>query len=247
MKIENSTFLITGGAKRIGRAIALGLAGLGANCVVHYHTSKREALDVVSQIETAGGRAVAIGQDLKDPVGLDSLIRRAEEALGPLDGLINCAAIFKRDSSTDNLKELLAEHLAVNSSAPLHLSKIFAHAFAESHDSSEMGAIINLIDSRIDQPAEDLSAYYTSKRSLYHLTKTLALELAPQIRVNGISPGAILPVEERDEAYFERMSNQLPLKRTGSVDDMIRTTQFLLVEDFITGEILKIDGGGHLL
>ncbi len=215
--------------------------------MICYHTSEKEAFEVVSQIETWGGKAIAIGQDLRNPLGLDSLIRRSEEALGPIDGLINCAAIFKKDSSSNNQQKLLSEHLAINATVPLILSEMFADAFTQSHDDFATGAIINLIDSRIDCPSDGYRAYYTSKQVLYNHTKSLALSLAPRVRVNGISPGAIIPLENRDESYFEKMSKILPLRRTGSVEDIVMATQFLLVEEFITGEVLKIDGGGHLL
>ena len=235
--------MITGAAKRVGRAIALGLVREGARIILHYHTSEAEAQETASMIEALGGEFCLLKQDLRDPDGVASLIARAADIMGPIDGLVNCASVFRKGSGYD----LLEEHLAVHVTAPYILSREFAAFFRKTHESDATGCIINMIDSRIGNPAAGFSPYYISKGALSTMTSSLAVDLAPQIRVNGIAPGAILPKDGRDEAYFRRMSETLPVGRTGSTDDLVRAVSFLITSEFVTGEVLRVDGGGHLL
>ena len=248
MSKEHPCIVITGGATRIGKAIASALAKEGARVVVHYHTSGSDAHQLVELIRHQGGDAIAVRQDLRELEHLDSLFLAAEDHFGTVDGLINSAAVFNKSPFLQTTISEMEEHLTVNLKAPYLLSQQFALSFARTHSAHEVsGFIINIIDAGVLQPAKGFSSYYMAKGGLQTLTYSLAKELAPAIRVNAVSPGAVLPLAGRDETYFSRRRQALPLRRTGSPEDIVKAVRFLIQSDFITGEIIRVDGGGHLL
>ena len=236
---SGSTALITGGARRIGRALALELASLGVGVVVHYNRSGQEAREVVETATLRGGRAWAIQADLANPAEAEGLLLRAVTTAGPLDYLINNASSF-HESGLDNLSanNLLGE-LQVNACAPLQLCRAFA-------GQKRKGAIINMLDTRIHSFDREHVGYHLSKRALFSLTRMLAWEYAPHVRVNAIAPGVILPPEGEGLDWLEKLRHSNPLDSYGTVEDVTDAALFLLASEFITGEVIHVDGGRHI-
>jgi pteridine reductase len=238
-EIRGKTVLVTGGAKRIGRAIALALARHGMNMVIHYHTSQHEAESAAAEVRTYGVKAWAVQADLSDLAQVETVIPTARALAGTLDILINSASIFPQNRLTDFTADDFMQNMHINALAPLWLSRAFAQQATE-------GVIINLLDTRIHGYDREHAAYHLSKRTLYTLTKMLSLELAPHIRVNGVAPGLILPPPGKDETYLEQQKQTNPLHRIGSLDDITEAIVFLLRSDFITGQVIYVDGGRHV-
>jgi pteridine reductase len=231
--------LVTGGAKRIGRAIALALARQGTHVVIHYHTSQHEAESAAAEVRAYGVQAWTVQADLSDLAQVETVIPTARELAGTLDILINSASIFPQNRLTDFTADDFLQNMYTNALAPLWLSRAFAQQATE-------GVIINLLDTRMLDYDREHAAYHLSKRTLYTLTKMLSLELAPHIRVNGVAPGLILPPPGKDETYLEQQKQTNPLHRIGSLDDITEAIVFLLRSDFITGQVIYVDGGRHV-
>jgi NAD(P)-dependent dehydrogenase (short-subunit alcohol dehydrogenase family) len=232
--------LVTGGAKRIGRAIALAAAAEGFDIAIQYRTGEKEAADVVREISAMGRRAVALFCDLSHTETVGHLMRQATEAMGQVDVLVNNASIFRESRLMDFDMAELDSEIRVNAFSPLLLSRAFV-------EQTERGTIINLLDSRINAYDKIHVAYHLSKRMLYDITRMLALELAPGVRVNGVAPGLILPPPGEDDTYLERHRKENPLARYGSVGEIADTVLFLVKNPFVTGQIVFVDGGRHLL
>ncbi len=237
--------LVTGGALRIGRGIALALARQGAKLLLHCNRSCLEADKLAKEITAAGGEAEILRADLAgladlaDPEQVEQLMTRSGEA-GP-DILINNASIFPTDSFADFTPAGLEHSVRVNSLAPALLSRAFARQTGK-------GDIINLLDCRIgDYDAGHLS-YHLSKQMLFSLTRIMALELAPGIRVNAVAPGLVLPPagEEYSDELKARLAESNPLQRWGTIEEVSRAVLFLLENPFITGQVIYVDGGRHL-
>ncbi len=240
MDFRGKTALVTGGAKRLGRAIAMGLARAGANVVVHYHTSKTAADELVASLEALHVRAWAIPGDLADPVESEHLFGRVVSAAGSLDILVNSASIFPESTFQEVNADHLRQNIQVNAWAPLVLSRAFAAQGRRGH-------IINLLDCRIvDYDARHV-AYHVSKRMLFTFTRISAVEFAPDVQVNAVAPGLILPPEGKDESYLQSLAHTNPLQRYGNADDIVRAVLFLLSSDFITGQVIYVDGGRHMV
>ncbi|MHC4715392.1 MAG: SDR family oxidoreductase [Planctomycetota bacterium] len=237
--LSGSVALVTGAAKRIGRAIALALAGRGARVIVHYRSSADEARDVVEQIGAAGGAAACVQADLADTKAARGLMDRAAGEFGPVDILVNSASIFPADGLTDFTAERLYQNVNVNALSPLLLGRALA---AQGRD----GQIVNLLDCRIVDYDREHAAYHLSKRMLFTLTRMMALEFAPRIRVNAVAPGLILPPPGLDEGFLERMASTNPLGRHGDVSDIANAVLFLVGSDFVTGQVIYVDGGRHM-
>ena len=238
-RLEGTSALVTGAARRIGRAISLALAREGANVAVHYGSSEKEAAVLVAEIEGLGGRAVAIRADLSDSSDLDGLVGRAGEELGKLEILVNNASIFPIDTLETIDLESLERSAEINAWAPLALTRAFAAQ-------TERGHVVNLLDSRVSGFDRTHVAYILSKHVLSVLTRICALELAPGIAVNGIAPGLILPPPGKDEDYVDRLARTLPLERRGAPEDIAAAAIFLVTSEFVTGETIYVDGGRHL-
>lgn len=235
--------LVTGGAVRIGRALALALAASGAGVVVHHRRSVTEARELVAAIADAGGRAATVDGDLGDPTTASGLPGRAAAALGgPMDILINNASIFAQGSpETTDVEAWDANH-AVNLRAPFLLSRAFAAQLAPDGPAD----IINLNDHRALRPGADHFAYTISKVGLHGLTRSLALALAPRIRVNELALGAVLPPVGTPEEYIHTLRGDIPTRRFGSPDEVADAMLFLLGNAGVTGQTLFVDGGRHL-
>ena len=234
--------LVTGAAKRIGGAIALDLARTGWAVAVHYARSVEDAQALVSEIETAGGRAIAFKADLSKKAERETLIPQATEALGPLGCLVNNAAVFEQDFAETVTDESWDRHMEPNLRAPFDLSQAFARALPD----DQGGVIINLLDQRVLSLTPYFVSYTVSKAALWTLTRTLALALAPRIRVNGIGPGPCLPSPRQTREQFEQQCAQLPLGRGTTPEEIAAAIQFVLAAKAMTGQMIALDGGQHL-
>jgi len=239
--------LVTGAAKRLGRAVALALAEEGVHVIVHYGTSAADAERTAGEIRRRRRKAWTIRADLADPSQAQGLIPEAAKAAGPITYLVNSASIFAASRLTSFTPEELERHVRVNAMAPLLLARAFA---AQRRDAlaaaSGTGAVVNLLDARIADYDREHAAYHLSKRLLYALTKMLALEFAPLVRVNAVAPGLILPPPGQDEAYLRKRIGTNPLRRFGTAAGIADAVLFLLRSDFVTGQVLYVDGGRHL-
>lgn len=243
MKLDGKVAIVTGGAVRLGRALALALAGRGARLVIHYGSSAGPARETLAQIQATGGESVAIQADLHYTAQAQSLIARAAEHFGQLDVLVNSAAIFQPGDWADTTEANWDEHMTLNLKAPFFISQAFAvHVGPERH-----AHIVNIVDWRAARPNAHHIAYTLAKAALVTMTQSLALALAPNIQVNAIAPGAILPPPGQDSSYLDRLALKIPARRAGSPDDIARTLLFLLDSDFVTGDVIPVTGGEHLL
>jgi len=242
MELQGRTALVTGAGVRLGKAIALALAERGVHVAVHYHRSAESAAAVVREIEALGCRSVAVGADLGDTAQLDSVVEHCVDALGPLDILVNSAAIFERGTVFTETPESFDRHMAINLKAPLFLTQ----AFAQRLRPEQRGHIINIADWRALRPGTQYMAYTVSKAGLVALTKSLALALAPQVQVNAIAPGAILAPPGDPGDYFAWLAERLPLRHVGSPREITHTVLYLLESDFVTGELVHVTGGEQL-
>jgi len=234
--------LITGAARRIGRAIALDFARRGWRVAIHYHRSAEAAAELVRSIERDGGQAAALSADLSDTRTAHGLIARAGAALGPPTCLVNNAAVFFQDRIDSLTRESWDAHIETNLYAALALIQDFAAALPEGDD----GNVINLLDERVWNPTPFFLSYTVSKSALWTLTRTLALALAPRIRVNGIGPGPALPSPRQTPAQFARQCARLPLKRGTTPEEICRAIRFILEAPSMTGQMIALDGGQHL-
>jgi len=240
MSLENKSILITGAARRLGRAIALAVAEQGANVVLHYHTSAKEVEEVACAIRNLNRSAWVIKANLAESNSVQSLIENAL-SVTPLFALVNNASIFRNLRFEDTSLSDWNEHLQVNLTAPFLLTQKFASAFAV----SETGRVVNILDWRALRPGKDHFPYTISKAALAAMTKSTALSLAPKICVNAVALGAILPPE--NELPNRDLLESVPLKRWATLDEFTRTIIFLLDgPDYITGEVIHLDGGRHL-
>ncbi|HEX9463275.1 MAG TPA: SDR family oxidoreductase [Alphaproteobacteria bacterium] len=234
--------LVTGAARRIGRALALELGRLGFAVAVHCHRSRQEADGVAAEIAAAGGKAVVIAADLSRESATATVIPQARAALGPLGVLVNNASVFERDEALTATRESWDAHLETNLRAPFRLSQDFARQLPDGQD----GAIVNMVDQRVWNLTAHFVSYTLSKAGLWTLTQTLALALAPRIRVNAIGPGPVLPSPRQSEAQFARQVTSVPLQRAPSVDEIAATLRFILTTPSLTGQMIALDGGQHL-
>jgi len=243
--LQGKTVLITGAAKRVGAEIARALHAAGANLALHYRDSKDEAEALSAEFNALKNRsALAFQADLLDAESLPKLVAAVVQHFGRLDGLVNNASSFyatplgKIDSNAwDDL-------MGTNLKAPLFLAQA-----AAPHLAKNSGAIVNITDIHAERPLKNYSLYCAAKAGLAGLTSALALELGPEVRVNGVAPGPILWPEDGsfDEATQDKIIAQTPLQRSGAPSDIARTVLFLLADaPYITGQIIAVDGGRSL-
>lgn len=231
--------IVTGAGRRLGKAFAQALADHGANVVVHYGHSAEEAEELVSGLLARGVQSAAVQADLANPAEAAGLVDRAERAIGEIDLLVNNAAIFGPIEALDASIEDWQLHMNVNLTAPFLIAQQFARARED-----KPGSIVNLLDWRAMRPGADHFPYTISKAALAALTQGLAVSFAPDIRVNGLALGAILPPSDggTDDPLV-----RVPSGRWGTIEEAIEALLFLLVgPEYVTGEILHVDGGRHL-
>lgn len=233
MKLDGKVALVTGGARRVGRAIVEELAGAGARVAIHHAHSDAEAAALAKAV---GG--VAIRGDLRDPAAPARIVDETRRALGSLDLVCNSAADYARTPLAELTDERWASMLELNLSAPMRLIRAAVPA--------GVSAIVNIVDVAAWQPWPNWLAYSTSKAALLHLTKCLALELAPSVRVNAVAPGTAAFPEDWTAERRAAQAARIPLGRTGEPADVARAVRFLLTEDYLTGVCLPVDGGAGL-
>jgi NAD(P)-dependent dehydrogenase (short-subunit alcohol dehydrogenase family) len=233
--------LVTGAAKRLGRAIALHLASQGWNVALHYRGSAGDAESAVHEIRAKGVKAAAFKADLAREEETAALVGRAATELGPLTALINSASLFENDDWQSASRASWDAHMQTNLRAPFVLSQTFARQVPG------QGAIVNIIDQRVLKPTPQFLSYGLSKAGLYWLTTTLAQALAPAIRVNAVGPGPTLRNARQSEADFARQRDATILKRGAEPEDVARAVDYLLNAEAVTGQMLAVDGGQHLI
>lgn len=237
-----SAALVTGGAKRIGRAIALDLARQGWRVAVHYHGSAEAAEAAVEEIRAIGAEAVALKADLTREAEVVELLPAAERALGPVTLLVNNASVFDMDKIETLTRQSWDRHIETGLRAPLVLTQ----ALAERLPREARGNVINMLDQRVWNLTPFFLSYTVAKAGLWTLTQTLALGLAPRIRVNGIGPGPTLPSPRQSEEQFRQQWQRMPLGRGTTPDEICRAVAFILSSPGLTGQMIALDGGQHL-
>ncbi len=241
MDLEGKNILITGAALRVGRALALAAARRGAGIVIHHRSSDEEARSLKNEIEAMGGQAHLLAADLADPEQAAWVVERAW-AWGDLFGLVNNASIFEPLTWDETTVDAWNRTLMINLTAPFLLSQVFARKLG----SERPGRIINLLDWRALRPGKDHLPYTISKAGLAALTRSLAVALAPNITVNGIALGAVLP--PGDGGDVQRIIQTVPAGRWAELEEVEETFLFLLAGPmYVTGEIIHVDGGRHLV
>lgn len=239
---EGMTALVTGGAQRIGKVLALRLGELGADVAVHYGRSGAQAYAVCSQLQAKGVQAVALQADLADPQACRSLVAEARSELGhAVDFLVNNASTFPAVRLPDLEWDALAATLKVDAWAPFELMRA-VHGQLRKRG----GAAVNLLDARIADFDLGHAGYYLAKRMLADLTRMAAVELAPRLRVSGVAPGPVLPPKGGSAADLARWAKHLPLLRTPTPDDVADAVLYLLGARGVTGDVVNVDGGRHL-
>jgi pteridine reductase len=249
MDLKNRIVLITGAARRVGRVLALELAARGARLALHYHRSKAEAEELKRQLENTGGVAEIFAADLAAFAETNSLIERVHGHFGELDVLINNAAIFECTPLDELTEADWDRHLNINLKAPFFLCRNAARFMRQSTIPERRGGrIINIADAEIAHPWPAYLPYSISKAALVTMTRGLARTLAPDIQVNALGPGTVLPPLDDEAQDIEQAIRRIPLKRLGSPTDIAQAVCFLLENgDYLTGAFIPIDGGSSIV
>lgn len=237
----NQTALITGASKRIGRALTEHLAKRGWNVVLHYNSSVKGAKNLVEELASKypNQNFRTLQANLAETDKVVALIPKLAAENITVDLLVNNASVFDRGYIKGTSVELFTSQLDVNLKAPFFLIRDFASYF-------KSGNIINFVDTRITSNASNFAAYSISKKALWDLTKMAALEYAPDIRINAIAPGVTLPPEEEDEDYLEKLAQGIPMKKPGGVAPILKSLDYILENNLLTGQLLFADGGENL-
>lgn len=241
MELTGKVALVTGGAHRVGRALALALARHGADVAIHYHGAEEEARRTRAEIEALGRRAATLRADLADPAAARALPERARSALGGVDVLVNSAALFESKAFPAITVEDWDRVMAVNLRAPFLLLQATAPLLAESK-----GVAVNIADVSGLRPWPAFPHHSVSKAGLIHLTKVAARALAPDVRVGCVVPGTVLPPEDYTTEQLEESADRTVLGRIGSPADVEEAVLFLVRTEFATGSVVVVDGGRML-
>ena len=239
--MEAKKIIITGGATRIGAAIAKSLAGYEVDITVHYNKSKNLANRLKKELENLGSKVFLIKADLNNPYNAQRLIRDAFKKMKGLDCLINNASVFENDNLLNFNDKSFSKHFNVNLKAPAILTQNF-----KKYVKNNQGNIINIIDQRIEKLTPYFLSYTLSKSALGTLTLTSAMKLAPNIRVNAISPGPTLKNKRQSESHFKKQWKSILLKKKVNLENICETVKFLIKNDNMTGEIINVDSGQRL-
>lgn len=231
--------LVTGGARRIGRAVCLKLASAGFDVAIHHHASGDEAEALAATIAGLGRRAIALKADLRDETAVRALVPQAASALGPVTALVNNASVFEDDRVGGLSRESWDRHIETNLRAPIVLAEAFAEQGGE-------GAIVNLLDQKVLKPDPRFFSYSLSRNGLWWATRTLAQALAPRIRVNGVGPGPTLPSIHQTQAEFDAEAAGTLLQRSGDPEAVADAVLWLIDATLVTGQMIAVDGGQHL-
>jgi pteridine reductase len=235
------TALITGGSKRIGGSISEHLAARGWNIIIHYNHSVGAANELIQKLkaEFPKLRFEKIRTDLNEIDEVIKLIPTVVKEYGAFQLLINNASVFDGGYLKDTTPELFDKQFNVNLKAPFFLMRDFANQ-------SKQGNIINFVDTRITASKSNFAAYSLSKKGLWEMTKMAALEFSPEIRVNAIAPGVTLPPEDQDEEYLKNLAKNIPMKKPGGIEPILKSIDYILENDHLTGQLLFADGGENL-
>lgn len=236
---NKGTALVTGGAKRLGEDIALRLAENGYNIALHYNTSKDAADETAAVIRDKGVSCELVQSNFAAMEDVRGFMDKVFSLCPGCNVLINNASIFEDSRLLDTEEEFFDRHFQINFKTPFFLTRDFARRCQDGH-------VINIIDTKAVRTVTKYFAYTMTKKALYEFTKMAAKELAPNIRVNGVGPGVILPPPGEDESYLEARKQELPLLRHGDKESISSSVLFLLQNPFITGHCLLVDGGEHL-
>jgi NAD(P)-dependent dehydrogenase (short-subunit alcohol dehydrogenase family) len=236
------TALVTGGAKRLGRAIVETLVASGFAVAIHYNRSADEAERLAETIRDGGGRAVALPGDLAEEAAVATLVERAQAALGPVGVLVNNASVFERDEWGDATRESWDRHMEPNLRAPFLLTQRMAAVLPP----EARGVVLNMIDQRVWSLTPHFVSYTITKSALWTLTRTMALALAPRIRVMGIGPGPAVPSPRQSLEDFNRQCASVPLQHGTSPGEVAEAVIAILSLPSLTGQMLALDGGQHL-
>lgn len=241
--LHGRTALVTGASKRIGRALAIGLAREGAAVVVHYRASRDAAAELVEALRASGARAWCVGADLTSPSEIDSLVGRAAALAGEIDILVNNASEFRESTVERATRASFDASVHINAWAPFELTRQLAQ-----QRGSGRAHVVNLLDTRaVAQLDWGHFEYCVAKSLLASLTSATALHYAPRILVNGIVPGLILPPTGKDQAYLEAKAAHVPLRRVGDPSLVVDALIYFVKNEITTGQTIFLDGGRHLL
>ncbi len=244
MKVEGRTALITGGAHRVGKAITLALARAGANVVVNYHSSAQSAEATVAEVRSLGVDALAVQADVADLEQVQALVSQARERFGTVDILVNAASLWRKTPFP--MADLTDWHrvTGILIDGSMYCANLVAPMMLDRGE----GAIVNIVDLSAWQPWPDYGAHSVGKAALLALTRQLALELAPVVQVNAVAPGPVLPPPGYDEGQIARVASRTLKNRWGTPDDVADAVLYLVQADYVTGEVIAVDGGerfGH--
>jgi NAD(P)-dependent dehydrogenase (short-subunit alcohol dehydrogenase family) len=235
--------LVTGAAKRLGRAIALDLAAAGWNVAIHYNGSTADAEQVAAEIRAKGMKAALVQANFAQEEETAAVVPAAAKAIGPLTALINSASLFENDDWRSATRKSWDDHMEANLRAPFLLAQLFAKQLPR----EEKGNIINIIDQRVLKPTPQFLSYSLSKAGLYWLTTILAQGMGPNIRVNAVGPGPTLKNPRQSDADFNRQRDATLLKHGADPADICGAVRYLLSAEAVTGQMLAVDGGQHLI
>ena len=240
--MRNKNLLITGGATRIGKELALHFANKGWNIAIHYFKSHSEAQKLKKIIEEKSVKAILVKADLKNIKQVEKVMSFSKKKLGTIDCLINNAALFEKDDILNFTTKTWNDHLNINLLAPTILIKHFMKQIPKKNKSN----IINIIDQRVFKLTPIFLSYTLSKSALYTLTKTMAMRLGPNIKVNGVAPGPTIKSKRQTEAHFNKQAKSTLLKKPVGLKDICDTVEFLINNKSITGQIIAVDSGQNL-
>jgi len=237
----NKSALITGASKRVGKAISEHLAGKGWNVIIHFNSSEKPAHELKDALSKKypGQNFDIIQANLADESEVEKLISQVAEKTGAFDLLVNNASVFNPGYLAETDAALFNSQMDVNLKAPFLLTRDFAKH-------CKKGNIINFVDTRITTNKSNFAAYSLSKKGLLELTKMAALELSSEIRVNAIAPGVTLPPEDKDESYLENLAQNIPMKKPGGLVPILKSVDYILENEHLTGQLLFADGGENL-
>lgn len=235
--------LVTGAAKRLGRAVALDLGEAGWNIGLHYYGSAADAERTADEVRAKGVACETFAANFQNDEETESLVGRVREKLGPLTGLINSASLFEKDDWQSANRKSWDAHLNANLRAPF----VLAQAFARQLPANEKGAIVNIIDQRVLKPTPQFLSYSLSKAGLFWLTTTLAQGMGPNVRVNAVGPGPTMKNARQSEEDFARQRDATILKRGAEPADICAAVRYLLTAEAVTGQMIAVDGGQHLI
>lgn len=244
MNLDGKVAMVTGAARRVGKSIALALAGKGAHILVHYDRSEDDAQQTAEEIRRLGVRAEIVQANLGNPVSIEQMFTAAESHFGRLDVLVNSASAFQKRDFLELSIEDWNYVIGINLRAPFLCSQLAAHLMLAR---GEGGCIINIADIAGEEPWARYPHHSVSKAGLLMLTRVAAKSLAPTIRVNAVVPGPVLKPDRMPDHRWNRLGEVIPLKRTGEPEHVAQAVLALIENDFATGSIFHVDGGDSLV